>query len=50
MPRETIPVGLPNVIGPNMSDYEDERATFTWKDARSSLEGLPGGRGLNIAT
>lgn len=49
MPRETIPVGVPNVIGPNMSDYEDERATFTWKDARSSLEGLPGGRGLNIA-
>lgn len=34
---------------PNMVDYEVERATFTWEDARTALDGLPGGRGLNIA-
>jgi len=35
--------------GPNMVDYETERATFTWEDARRALDGLPGRRGLNIA-
>lgn len=34
---------------PNMVDYEAERKSFTWEEARSALEGLPGGRGLNIA-
>jgi len=34
---------------PNMPDYPRERATFRWEDARAALEGLPGGRGLNIA-
>jgi acetyl-CoA synthetase len=34
---------------PNMPDYERARATFSWPAARSSLDGLPGGRGLNIA-
>lgn len=34
---------------PNMVDYEDERARFTWAAARKDLDGLPGGRGLNIA-
>jgi len=34
---------------PNLDDYERVRATFTWAAARAELEGLPGGRGLNIA-
>ncbi len=34
---------------PNMVDYEVERASFTWEQARRALDGLPGGRGLNIA-
>jgi acetyl-CoA synthetase len=29
--------------------YEDLRRTFSWKQARSQLSGLPDGRGLNIA-
>ena len=33
----------------NMEDYEAERASFTWARAREALDGLPGGRGLNIA-
>jgi acetyl-CoA synthetase len=32
-----------------MPDYERERATFRWDTARQWLDGLPGGRGLNIA-
>lgn len=36
-------------IAPNMRDYERERATFTWESAAHALDGLPGGRGLNIA-
>jgi acetyl-CoA synthetase len=34
---------------PNMGDYVAERDAFTWEDARRALDGLPGGRGLNIA-
>lgn len=34
---------------PNLYDYEEERARFTWADAWSMLDGLPGGRGTNIA-
>jgi acetyl-CoA synthetase len=34
---------------PNMVDYERERASFTWDAARRALDGLPGGRGLNVA-
>jgi len=34
---------------PNMSDYDRACAGFSWNQARRSLEGLPGGRGLNIA-
>ena len=36
-------------VVPNMSDYERARAEFSWKAARRELDGLPGGRGLNIA-
>ncbi len=33
---------------PNLLDYEQSRAAFSWEDARRELDGLPGG-GLNIA-
>ncbi len=36
-------------LRPNMADYALERARFSWVDARRALDGLPGGRGLNIA-
>jgi acetyl-CoA synthetase len=35
-------------LTPNLVDYDAERATFTWEAARAALDGLPGGRGLNI--
>ena len=41
------PAGLP--VRPNLVDYDAERAGFSWATARRSLDGLPGGRGLNIA-
>jgi acetyl-CoA synthetase len=34
---------------PNLVDYEKARAEFSWIAARQALDGLPGGRGLNIA-
>ena len=34
---------------PNLRDYDQERASFSWEAARRELDGLPGGRGLNIA-
>jgi hypothetical protein len=34
---------------PNLADYDQARADFTWEAARAELDGLPGGRGLNIA-
>ncbi|MFP3905848.1 MAG: acetate--CoA ligase [Acidimicrobiales bacterium] len=34
---------------PNLADYTAERARFDWAQARASLDGLPGGAGLNIA-
>ena len=38
------------IPGPfNMPDYEAERASFDWADARALLAGLPEGGGLNIA-
>jgi len=36
-------------IPPNLVDYEKVRADFSWDAAERELEGLPGGRGLNIA-
>jgi acetyl-CoA synthetase len=35
--------------GANLADYEAVRASFSWDEARSWLDGLPGGSGLNIA-
>jgi acetyl-CoA synthetase len=34
---------------PNLVEYEPSCATFSWSQARQELDGLPGGRGLNIA-
>jgi acetyl-CoA synthetase len=39
----------PNGVVPNVVDYDAARASFSWEDARGELDGLPGGRGLNIA-
>jgi acetyl-CoA synthetase len=36
-------------VVPNLVDYDDERESFSWPAARRALDGLPGGRGLNIA-
>ncbi len=37
------------VVTPNLLDYDRARTTFSWQAARRELDGLPGGRGLNIA-
>ncbi|HZP29833.1 MAG TPA: acetate--CoA ligase [Acidimicrobiia bacterium] len=37
------------VVEPNLVDYERARGEFSWARARAELDGLPGGRGLNIA-
>ncbi len=34
---------------PNLGDYAATRASFSWEAAARSLDGLPGGAGLNIA-
>jgi acetyl-CoA synthetase len=52
MPARWPPIlkeGLPSTLAPNMPDYDRARAEFSWATGRSWLEGLPGGRGLNIA-
>ncbi len=36
-------------VVPNLLDYEQVRAAFSWEAARRELDGLPGARGLNIA-
>ncbi|HXX89843.1 MAG TPA: acetate--CoA ligase [Acidimicrobiales bacterium] len=47
---ETIhKVHKPGGVPPNMADYDEARATFSWDEQRRALDGLPGGRGLNIA-
>jgi acetyl-CoA synthetase len=33
----------------NLVDYDSTRSTFSWGRVRAELDGLPGGRGLNIA-
>jgi acyl-CoA synthetase (AMP-forming)/AMP-acid ligase II len=37
------------MMAPNLENYDQARATFTWEATRRELDGLPGGRGLNIA-
>ncbi|MFE0513005.1 acetate--CoA ligase [Streptomyces sp. NPDC058964] len=46
---ETIQKTAPPRVEPNLGDYEKVCASFTWPEARADLQGLPGGRGLNIA-
>jgi len=36
-------------VVPNLLDLDRERRSFTWAEGRARLDGLPGGRGLNIA-
>ena len=36
-------------VRPNFVDYDAARRDFSWENARSELQGLPGGRGINIA-
>jgi len=36
-------------VPPNVPDLEAARAAFSWQQARTALDGLPGDRGLNIA-
>ncbi len=36
-------------IAPNLHSYEQARTDFSWTAARSRMDGLPGGGGLNIA-
>jgi acetyl-CoA synthetase len=36
-------------VKPNLVDYEAAVRRFTWAGARTGLDGLPGGAGLNIA-
>ena len=46
---DRIPPPLPGPVEPNLRDYAEARRSFSWAGARSTLAGLPGGRGLNIA-
>ena len=36
-------------VVPNLMDYEQTRSAFSWQTAQSELDGLPNGKGLNIA-
>ena len=55
--RSTIAVTYPPIVKaparfartPNLVDYDAVRAGFDWAQARALLDGLPDGRGLNIA-
>ena len=48
MALDAIPAVVP-AVAPNMPDYARARREFSWAEARAALDGLPGGRGLNIA-
>ena len=36
-------------LPPNLLDYDQTYAAFSWETVRRDLDGLPGGRGLNMA-
>jgi acetyl-CoA synthetase len=36
-------------VQPNLLDYEQTRAAFSWEAIQQELDGLPEGQGLNIA-
>ncbi|MGW2705398.1 acetate--CoA ligase [Streptomyces sp. NPDC001340] len=46
---ETVRKDVPPRVEPNLGDYEKVCAGFAWSQARAHLQGLPDGRGLNIA-
>lgn len=49
----SIPVISKNLqslrVSPNLKNYEVAVKAFSWEQAKGELEGLPSGRGLNIA-
>jgi acetyl-CoA synthetase len=49
MPEPLIKARQGWSVPPNLRDYDDTRRAFSWDAARRELDGLPGGRGLNIA-
>ena len=49
MTWEPIEKRLPPGAAPNLADYGRAVREFSWEAARRELDGLPGGRGLNIA-
>jgi acetyl-CoA synthetase len=50
MPWEPIPPSSQTwSVPPNLLDYAQTCAAFSWQAVRRELDGLPGGRGLNIA-
>jgi acetyl-CoA synthetase len=50
MPWEPIIKSSPRGgVAPNLRNYRQARAAFSWEEARSELDGLPEGGGLNIA-
>jgi acetyl-CoA synthetase len=49
MPWQTIEKPQHWPQAPNLLNYEEVRNTFSWAQARRALDGLPSGRGLNIA-
>ncbi|ANZ13775.1 acetate-CoA ligase [Streptomyces noursei ATCC 11455] len=49
MTWETIRKDSTAQVAPNLADYARERSEFTWSRARKCLDGLPCGRGLNMA-
>jgi acetyl-CoA synthetase len=36
-------------VAPNLTNYAAAKASFSWDAARAELDGLPGGKGINIA-
>ena len=49
MRREVIEKSGDWAVRPNLLDHRQACAEVSWEGARSLLDGLPGGRGLNIA-
>jgi acetyl-CoA synthetase len=37
------------IVAPNLLNYETTYSEFSWESIRQELDGLPGGKGLNIA-
>jgi acetyl-CoA synthetase len=47
--RRLRDLARPDQPAPNLGDYEEARSDFSWAEADALLDGLPDGRGLNIA-